>query len=44
MPKANDTNYDELLLEGIERWDARDEVYPEVSRVLDLWESGGSQA
>jgi hypothetical protein len=39
-----ETNYDELLLRGIERWDARDKVYPKVSRVLDLWESGGSQA
>ena len=39
-----ETNYDELLLKGIERWDARDKVYPEVSRVLDLWKCGGSQA
>ena len=39
-----ETNYDELLLKGIERWDARDNVHPEVSRVLDLWESGGSKA
>jgi len=38
-----ETNYDELLLKGFERWDARQKVYPEVSRTLDLWEYGGSQ-
>ena len=38
-----ETNYDELLLKGFERWDAREKVYPEVSRTLDLWEYGGSQ-
>jgi hypothetical protein len=38
-----ETNYDELLLKGIERWDARDRVYPKVSRILDLWECGGAQ-
>ncbi len=38
-----ETNYDELLLKGIERWDAREKVYPEVSRILDRWEYVGSQ-
>jgi hypothetical protein len=38
-----ETNYDELLLKGFERWDARQKVYPEVSRTLDLWEYGRSQ-
>jgi len=38
-----ETNYDELLLKGFERWDAREKVYPEVSRTLDFWEYGGSQ-
>ncbi len=38
-----ETNYDELLLKGFERLDAREKVYPEVSRTLDLWEYGGSQ-
>jgi hypothetical protein len=38
-----ETNYDELLLKGIERWDARDKLYNIVSRILDLWEYGGSQ-
>jgi hypothetical protein len=38
-----ETNYDELLLKGIERRDARAKVYPKVSRVLNLWEHGGSQ-
>jgi hypothetical protein len=38
-----ETNYDELLLKGIERWDAREKVYPKVSRILDNWQHGGSQ-
>jgi hypothetical protein len=38
-----ETNYDELLLKGIERWEARDEVYQRVQRVLDLWEHGHLQ-
>ena len=38
-----ETNYDELLLKGIERRDARAKVYPEVSRILNLWEHDGSQ-
>ncbi|MGD8292597.1 MAG: DUF2293 domain-containing protein [Desulfobacterales bacterium] len=37
-----ETNYDELLLKGVDRWDAREKVYPEVSRILDRWEYGGS--
>ena len=37
-----ETNYDELLLKGIERWDAREKVYPEVSQILDRWQNGGS--
>ena len=38
-----ETNYDELLLNGIERREARDKVYSKVSRILDRWEHGGSQ-
>jgi hypothetical protein len=38
-----ETNYDELLLKGIERWDAREKVCTKVSRILDLWEHGGSE-
>jgi hypothetical protein len=38
-----ETNYDELLLKGIERRDAREKVYPGVSRILDRWKHGGSQ-
>jgi hypothetical protein len=38
-----ETNYDELLLKGIERWDAREKVYPKVSRTLDRWKYGESQ-
>jgi hypothetical protein len=36
------TNYDNLLLKGIERRDAREKVYPEVFRILDRWECGES--
>jgi hypothetical protein len=38
-----ETNYDELLLKGIERWVAREKLYPEVTRILDRWKSGGLQ-
>ena len=38
-----ETNYDDLLLKGIERRDAREKVYPKVFRILDRWEHGGSQ-
>ncbi len=38
-----ETNYDDLLLNGIERWEAREKVYSKVSRILDRWEHGGSQ-
>jgi hypothetical protein len=36
-----ETNYDELLLKGVERWAAREKVYPEVTRILDHWKRGG---
>jgi len=39
-----ETNYDDLLLKGIERRDARAKVNQKVSRTLDRWEHGGSQA
>ena len=38
-----ETNYDDLLLRGIERWEARDKVYAKVARILDRWEHGGGQ-
>ncbi len=38
-----ETNYDELLLNGIERCEAQEKVYSKVSRILDRWEHGGSQ-
>ena len=41
--RHTETNYDKLLLKGIERRDAREKVYPEVSRILDRWKHGGSQ-
>ena len=41
--RHTETNYDELLLKGFDRWDARENVYPELARTLDLWEYGESQ-
>jgi len=41
--RHTETNYDELLLKSIERWDTREKVYPEVSRILDRWKHGGSK-
>ena len=38
-----ETNYDDLLLNGAERREARDKVYSNVSQVLDSWEHGGMQ-
>jgi hypothetical protein len=38
-----ETNYDDLLLQGIERWEAREKVSSKVSRVLDGWEHGEAQ-
>jgi len=38
-----ETDYDELLLNGIERRAARDKVYSQVSRILGRWEHGGPQ-
>ena len=38
-----ETNYDDLLLDGTERWVAREKVYSKVSGILDRWERGGSQ-
>ena len=38
-----ESDYDELLLKGIERLDARDRVYSKVSQTLDRWQHGGSQ-
>jgi hypothetical protein len=38
-----ETNYDDLLLKGIERPEAREKVYPKVLQILDRWEHGGSQ-
>jgi hypothetical protein len=41
--RHRETNYDELLLKSIERWDVREKVYPKVSRILDRLKHGGSQ-
>jgi hypothetical protein len=38
-----ETNYDDLLLKGIDRREAREDVYSKVSDVLDLWKHGESQ-
>jgi len=36
-----ETRYDELLMSGYERWEAREEVEGEVMRVLSQWETPG---
>jgi hypothetical protein len=38
-----ETDYDDLLLQGIERWEARETVYSKVSRILYHWEHGEAQ-
>jgi hypothetical protein len=37
-----ETNYDDLLLKGIERREARENVYSKVSKILDRWKHSGS--
>jgi hypothetical protein len=41
--RHSETNYDDLLLKGVERRGARANVYSKVSQVLERWEHGGSQ-
>jgi hypothetical protein len=38
--RHDETNYDELLARGVERWDARDRVREDVDRVLSHWRKG----
>ena len=38
--RHEDTRYDELLMGGIARFDARDIVRPEIDQTLDRWRSG----
>ena len=38
-----ETDYDEFLIDGIERREAREKVFSKVSRILDRWKHGGSQ-
>ncbi|CAB5161673.1 FIG00823567: hypothetical protein [Olavius algarvensis associated proteobacterium Delta 3] len=38
--RHTETNYDDLLLQGVDRWEARDRVYSQVLRILDSWEHG----
>jgi len=40
--RHQETNYDELLLTGFERWQAREQVHAQVSHVLDEWQSTDS--
>jgi hypothetical protein len=35
--RHTDTNYDKLLSQGMERWDARGEVQEEIDGVLERW-------
>ena len=36
--RHNDTAYDELLMSGVQRTEARRQVHPDVQRVLDRWQ------
>lgn len=36
--RHNHTNYDELLMRGVERGTARETIFCEVEKVLDLWQ------
>ena len=38
--RHEDTEYDELLMSGVPRMDARDRVRPAIDRVLDRWAKG----
>jgi len=40
--RHQETNYDELLLTGSERWQAREQVHAQVSHVLTEWQSTSS--
>jgi hypothetical protein len=35
-----ETEYDELLLLGLERWEAREKVHAKVNKILAKWEYG----
>lgn len=35
--RHTDTNYDELLSQGLDRWNARNEVQEKIDDVLELW-------
>jgi hypothetical protein len=37
-----ETDYDDLLLQGVDRRDAREQVFSAVSRILDRWKYGES--
>jgi hypothetical protein len=37
--RHGDTDYDELLMSGLSRTEARQRVRPDVQRVLDAWRS-----
>jgi hypothetical protein len=38
--RHTETEYDELLLQGLDRWEARDKVYAKVNEILLKWENG----
>ncbi|OMB94430.1 hypothetical protein A5733_14810 [Mycobacterium sp. NS-7484] len=41
--RHEDTDYDELLMSGVDRQSARDRVYDRIETVLDSWRSGSSR-
>jgi len=42
--RHSETEYDELLLLGLERWEAREKVYAKVNEILAKWEYGNGDA
>ena len=38
--RHNETRYDELLTQGLDRWLARDQIKDEVDRILKCWKTG----
>lgn len=42
--RHHDTDYDELLMTGVDRADARERVRDEVDRMLDRWRLGRPDA
>jgi len=42
--RHGETQYDDLLMEGQDRFDARERVQPKVEEILEKWTSGSAQS